>query len=62
MFFIIGMILLASDDDQLVHPLVDLGQLFGRRQPVRRKILGLQSRIELLLQAGNPNLEELVKV
>ena len=48
--------------DQLVHALVDLGQLFSRRQPIRREILGLQSGIELLLQAGDPDLEELVQV
>ena len=45
-----------------MHPLRDPRQLLGRRQPIRREILWLETGVKLLLQPGDTNLEELVQV
>src|SRR2546421_675375 len=48
--------------DEFVHPAFDGGELLGGREPVRPVVLRLDPGIHLLLQAGHPDLEELVQV
>ena len=48
--------------DEPVDALRDPRQLLGRCQTIRREVLRLQAGVELLLQPGHPDLEELVQV
>src|SRR6266513_4252418 len=48
--------------DELVHPAFDGGELLGGREAVGPVVLRLDPGVHLLLQAGHPDLEELVQV
>jgi hypothetical protein len=48
--------------DQLVRPSVDGRELLGRPEAIGAVVLRLEPRVELLLQAGDADFEELVQV
>ena len=48
--------------DEVVGPAGDLGELRQRPQAVGGRVLGLQPVVELRLQSGDADLEELVEV